>query len=132
MPLPKSIAHFASHRFNPIASPIVRHLPGFAIVVHIGRKSGKRYETPIVAFQQGDTIVFALTYGPSADWVQNTHRRRHMHTEPARQFSKVDRPPSCPRSNPVARSKTDADSSSSVPGRRCPCDDDLPRASPGA
>jgi deazaflavin-dependent oxidoreductase (nitroreductase family) len=71
MPLPKSIARLASHRFNPIARPIVRRLPGFAIVIHQGRTSGKIYETPIVAFNHHNQVVFALTYGPSTDWVQN-------------------------------------------------------------
>jgi len=71
MPLPKSIAQFASHRFNPIARPIVGHLPGFGIVVHTGRKSGKQYETPVIAFSHDGMVVFALTYGPSTDWVQN-------------------------------------------------------------
>ena len=43
---------------------------GFAIVKHIGRRSGRQYETPVNAFRSGNRYVFALTYGES-EWVKN-------------------------------------------------------------
>ena len=46
-------------------------MPGFAIVIHVGRRSGRTYETPVNVFRDGDRYVFALTYGPESDWARN-------------------------------------------------------------
>ena len=36
-----------------------------------GRRSGRRYETPVNVFPAGSGYLFALTYGPDTDWVKN-------------------------------------------------------------
>ncbi|CAM4026203.1 nitroreductase family deazaflavin-dependent oxidoreductase [Tsukamurella strandjordii] len=42
------------------------------VVRHVGRRSGKAYETPVDAFDTGrDTLLVALPYGPDTDWVRN-------------------------------------------------------------
>jgi len=41
------------------------------IVRHVGRRSGRRYETPVVPCAVTGGFVIALPYGASADWVQN-------------------------------------------------------------
>jgi deazaflavin-dependent oxidoreductase (nitroreductase family) len=46
-------------------------VPGFAIVVHRGRRTGREYCTPVNAFRSPAGIVIALTYGPNRDWVRN-------------------------------------------------------------
>ena len=46
-------------------------MPGFAIVIHVGRRSGRTYETPVNVFRDESRYVFALTYGPESDWVRN-------------------------------------------------------------
>lgn len=73
MPLPRSIGRFNRRVTNPILWPIVARLPGssFGRVVHVGRTSGRVYRTPMLGFRDGDRIVFALTYGPGTQWVQN-------------------------------------------------------------
>ena len=43
----------------------------FALVKHVGRKSGKPYETTIMAFPITGGFMIALTYGPNVDWYQN-------------------------------------------------------------
>ena len=43
----------------------------FALIRHVGRRSGKQYETPIIVMRQGDGFVIALTYGPQVDWFRN-------------------------------------------------------------
>ncbi len=43
----------------------------FALVEHFGRRSGKRYKTPIMVEPLGDGFVFELTYGPNVDWYRN-------------------------------------------------------------
>ncbi len=42
-----------------------------AVVRHVGRKSGKNYETPVVMVPYEDGLVVSLTYGRETDWVRN-------------------------------------------------------------
>lgn len=49
----------------------MRHLPGFAVVHHRGRRSGRAFETPVDVFPVDGGFVLALTYGPDTDWVKN-------------------------------------------------------------
>lgn len=42
-----------------------------SVVGHVGRRSGKRYSTPIVADRVGDHLVIPLPYGTQVDWVRN-------------------------------------------------------------
>jgi deazaflavin-dependent oxidoreductase (nitroreductase family) len=43
----------------------------FALVGHVGRRSGKPYETPILVEPTAEGFVIALTYGESVDWYRN-------------------------------------------------------------
>jgi deazaflavin-dependent oxidoreductase (nitroreductase family) len=58
-----------------VTNRVTRHfawwLPGFAIVTHVGRRSGRRYRTPVNVFRGEGRYVFALTYGRDSDWVRN-------------------------------------------------------------
>jgi len=73
MPLPRAVARFNKHVTNRIVGPISRFLPGYGTIVHRGRTSGRIYRTPIMAFRSPDgrTLVFALTYGSTTDWLKN-------------------------------------------------------------
>jgi deazaflavin-dependent oxidoreductase (nitroreductase family) len=42
-----------------------------SIVRHVGRTSGRDYETPVTAAPTSEGFVVALPYGADADWVQN-------------------------------------------------------------
>jgi deazaflavin-dependent oxidoreductase (nitroreductase family) len=42
-----------------------------SVIHHVGRVSGRSYETPVGPFAVGDGFVIALPYGPGADWVRN-------------------------------------------------------------
>jgi hypothetical protein len=42
-----------------------------SVIRHVGRVSGRSYETPVGPFAVGDDFVIALPYGPRADWVRN-------------------------------------------------------------
>ena len=60
------------YTLNPLTRRIAMTRRGpFAIVRHVGRRSGKQYETPIIIAPAGDAIVIELTYGPEVDWYQN-------------------------------------------------------------
>jgi len=62
---------FTTHMVNPVARLFAGRLPGFVVVTHAGRSSGRRYRTPLFLLKRGDDYVFALTYGSSSDWVKN-------------------------------------------------------------
>ena len=71
MPIPKAVARFNRSVTNPVLSPLARRLPGFALVTHVGRRSGREYVTPVNLFRHGDGWVIALTYGADSQWVLN-------------------------------------------------------------
>lgn len=72
MKFPRQIRTFNKHILNPILGRVARSAWGpFAIVRHVGRKSGKPYETTIIVFPAADGFVIALTYGPEVDWYRN-------------------------------------------------------------
>lgn len=60
------------YTLNPLARRLARSSFGpFSIVRHIGRRSGKVYETPIIVSPVADGFVIELTYGPDVDWHKN-------------------------------------------------------------
>jgi deazaflavin-dependent oxidoreductase (nitroreductase family) len=71
MAIPKSVARFNVHVTNRVSRPLAGHLPGFAVVTHVGRRSGRIYQTPVNMFRDGERHVFALTYGADTQWVKN-------------------------------------------------------------
>jgi deazaflavin-dependent oxidoreductase (nitroreductase family) len=62
---------FTKHVLNPITRRLAGWLPGFAILTHVGRTSGRTYRTPINVFRRGDRYLFALTYGSDVQWLKN-------------------------------------------------------------
>jgi deazaflavin-dependent oxidoreductase (nitroreductase family) len=71
MPLPRGLARFNRKVTNPIAQVMVGRVPGWGVVVHRGRRSGRAYRTPVAVFRRPAGVTIALTYGPGAEWVQN-------------------------------------------------------------
>ena len=60
------MARFNRQVLNHLTRPIARRLPGFGVIIHRGRRSGRTYETPVNVFRRGDGYVVALTYGAGA------------------------------------------------------------------
>ena len=56
---------------NRITGPFATRLPGFGMLTHVGRKSGRLYRTPVNVFRTADGFLIALTYGREAHWAQN-------------------------------------------------------------
>lgn len=88
MPLSRIVARFNRSGLNHVTRRIAPYLPGFGVVVHRGRKSGRQYRTPVNVFAKPGGYLFALTYGKDADWVRNVlaagecdllHQRRLVH-----------------------------------------------------
>jgi hypothetical protein len=56
---------------NRITSRFAGRLPGFGILTHVGRTSGKVYRTPVNVFRAPEGVLIALTYGRESEWVRN-------------------------------------------------------------
>ncbi|MCV7065289.1 nitroreductase family deazaflavin-dependent oxidoreductase [Mycolicibacterium houstonense] len=92
MPAPRWIARANKVGLNRLTRFIAPWAPGWAVVIHRGRKSGRTFRTPLWAFRRGHGFVIALTYGSQADWVRNvlaaggceleSRRRHYTMTEP--------------------------------------------------
>jgi deazaflavin-dependent oxidoreductase (nitroreductase family) len=66
-----SLRLFVRRFVNPVTRKFASRLPGFAILTHTGRQSGRTFSMPINVFRRGDHYLFALTYGADVDWVKN-------------------------------------------------------------
>lgn len=42
-----------------------------SVIRHVGRTTGRPYETPVGAVTTDDGFVIALPYGPNTDWLKN-------------------------------------------------------------
>lgn len=71
MQLPQRLARFNRHVTNPIQRMWAGWAPGFGILEHTGRKSGKTYRTPLNVFTTDDGVAILLSYGPDRDWLKN-------------------------------------------------------------
>ncbi len=71
MPIPSRVRQWNKVGLNRATRHIAPWLPGFGVVVHRGRRSGRRYQTPVNVFGTEDGYLFALTYGADTDWVRN-------------------------------------------------------------
>ena len=52
---------------NRITKLFASWLPGFGILTHVGRKSGKTYRTPVNVFRAPNGFVIALTYSSQSN-----------------------------------------------------------------
>jgi len=71
MTLPRYVATFNKYVNNRIQGAWAWLLPPYAVVIHHGRRSGRRYRTPVVASCDREQLVVGLLYGEHSDWVQN-------------------------------------------------------------
>jgi deazaflavin-dependent oxidoreductase (nitroreductase family) len=55
---------------NPMLGPLLKRLPGFAVIRHRGRSSGKDYETIVSAYRKGSVLAIGLVHGKT-NWVKN-------------------------------------------------------------
>jgi deazaflavin-dependent oxidoreductase (nitroreductase family) len=71
VPAPRWVARFNKVATNRVTLPLAPHVPGFGVVEHVGRASGRHYRTPVNVFPRADGFVIALTYGSEAQWTRN-------------------------------------------------------------
>ena len=63
---------------NPPFNALATRLPGYAVVVHTGRRTGHRYRTPVGIRWCGNQVQIALNYGRRSDWAQNVLAADHL------------------------------------------------------
>jgi len=66
----------ALRRLTQVTRPLAMRSAGTeesntSIVVHVGRHSGRTFETPVVAVQHDQGFLIALPYGERTDWMKN-------------------------------------------------------------
>jgi hypothetical protein len=70
-PLPRGFARFNRR----VANPVIRRFAGsfgpFALVRHQGRRTGRTYATPVLAFGTSGQLFVGVLYGADSDWVRN-------------------------------------------------------------
>ncbi|HUO37795.1 MAG TPA: nitroreductase family deazaflavin-dependent oxidoreductase [Mycobacterium sp.] len=71
MQLPQWLARFNRHVTNPIQRLWAGWAPTTGILEHVGRRSRKRYRTPLTVFSTDDGVAILLTYGQNRDWLKN-------------------------------------------------------------
>lgn len=71
VPIPLAVGRLNKSGLNHLTRPLMRYLPGFGVVRHRGRRSGRVFETPVNVFPTDTAIVIALTYGSETDWLKN-------------------------------------------------------------
>lgn len=56
---------------NPVLGTVAWLVPGMGVIHHVGRKSGRKYRAPVMAFRSDRGFVVPLTYGRDVDWGRN-------------------------------------------------------------
>lgn len=63
-----------------------------SVVRHVGRRSGRTYETPVIAARHDDSFLIALPYGKRTDWLKNVLDKGSAAIVANGQVYEVDRP----------------------------------------
>jgi deazaflavin-dependent oxidoreductase (nitroreductase family) len=64
-------APLSTRVFNPLTRLVAGRLPGLGVLTHTGRRTRRRYRTPLLVLRRGDDYVVALWYGSDVHWVKN-------------------------------------------------------------
>jgi deazaflavin-dependent oxidoreductase (nitroreductase family) len=67
-----------------------------AVVRHVGRRTGRSYDTPVVAVEDAGSFLIALPYGDRTDWMKNVVARGSATLVVDGQTHLVDRPERIP------------------------------------
>jgi deazaflavin-dependent oxidoreductase (nitroreductase family) len=70
MIVPVWLERFQIKYVNPLLRPLSKRMPGFAVIKHRGRTSGKDYETIVTAYRKGSVLAIGLVHGKT-NWVKN-------------------------------------------------------------
>lgn len=71
MRLPRRLARFNTVVTNRVQGVYAWIVPPCAVILHRGRRSGRLYRTPVLAFRLDRTLIVAALYGSESDWLRN-------------------------------------------------------------
>ena len=71
MKLSRRVARFNKLINNRVQGIYAWILPPWAVILHRGRRSGRPYRIPLLAFRRDRTLIIALLYGEQSDWLRN-------------------------------------------------------------
>jgi deazaflavin-dependent oxidoreductase (nitroreductase family) len=69
--MPGWLPAFNKRVTNPIQELWAPFLPPYAVIHHVGRRTGEPRHTPVIAFRQGSHLFVNLLYGSDSQWVRN-------------------------------------------------------------
>jgi deazaflavin-dependent oxidoreductase (nitroreductase family) len=75
---------------------------GTSIVRHVGRRSGRTYQTPVIAVRHDDSFLVALPYGKRTDWLKNVLAKGSATIVANGHTYEVDRPEVIPMAEATA------------------------------
>ncbi|MFI5716299.1 nitroreductase family deazaflavin-dependent oxidoreductase [Nocardia sp. NPDC051750] len=67
---PDWLDRLGTRLLNPWMRRIAPWLPGYAVVEHTGRRTGRPYLTPVAVFRKGRVMAVVLLHGET-DWARN-------------------------------------------------------------
>ena len=70
MLIPPWLENLQIKYFNRLMFPLTKRMPGFAVITHRGRTSGKRFETIVTAYRKDGVLAIGLLHGKT-NWVKN-------------------------------------------------------------
>jgi len=73
MPVPRAVARFQRRFTNPLLARFAGMLPGYGLLFHTGRKSGRAYRTPLNVFKAPGGFAIVIAYGHESDWLRNLY-----------------------------------------------------------
>jgi len=73
-----------------------------SVVRHVGRRSGRTYETPVIAARHDDHFLIALPYGKRTDWLKNVLDKGSAAIVTSGHTYEVDRPEVIPMAEATA------------------------------
>jgi deazaflavin-dependent oxidoreductase (nitroreductase family) len=81
VPIPMWVTRMNRRVLNPLMMTFSDAVPPLATLHHVGRRTGRRRRTPVLAFPTQRGFVIALTYGPGVQWLHNVqaHDARLVH-----------------------------------------------------
>jgi deazaflavin-dependent oxidoreductase (nitroreductase family) len=91
---------------NPMALRLAGRGGSLAVLEHTGRRTGRRYRTPVRAFRRGRRVTVGANFGADSQWVKNVVaagccemvlRRERLHLSQPRIVPLGSLPPVLPR-----------------------------------
>jgi hypothetical protein len=62
-----------NNTLNRVKAPLARSGHGpFSLIRHVGRKSGRTSETPVILVKVAEGLIAELTHGENVNWYRNT------------------------------------------------------------